>query len=105
MELIALEAMTEAAGCLKTLAHPLRLRMVELLLVKGFTVGELADACNIAHHMASEHLSKMKDRGLLKSEKSGRYTYYEVAKEGLEGILHCIEVTFGNRKEEWSGKQ
>jgi DNA-binding transcriptional ArsR family regulator len=90
-----MEALAEAAECLRTLAHPARLRMVQLLLQGDHTVGELAKACDLPNHMASEHLGLMRDRGLLHSERQGRYIYYRVAEEGLTGIMRCIEHRFG----------
>lgn len=71
-KLLDMAVMGEAVECLKTLAHPCRLWMVEMLLNGDFTVGELADACDIPSHMASDHLGLMRDRGLLASEKRGR---------------------------------
>ena len=99
-QLISLEAMGEAAECLRTLAHPCRLRMVQMLLNGEYAVGELADACEIPSHMASEHLGLMRDRGLLKSERRGRSIYYKVSEEGLCGIMNCIEKRFGCCKED-----
>lgn len=96
--LTRLDAMVEAAECLRTLAHPHRLRMVQMLLRGEYTVGELAEACNIPSHMASEHLGKMKDRGLLNAERRGRSMYYGIAESGLAGIMHCIESRFGGTK-------
>ena len=58
-QLIDLAALSAAAECLKTLAHPHRLRMVQMLLGGRYTVGELAEACEIPSHMASEHLRLM----------------------------------------------
>ena len=57
--LTPLDALERAAECLKTLAHPHRLRMVQMLLRDRYTVGELAEACGIPSHMASEHLRLM----------------------------------------------
>ena len=57
--LTELAALEQAAECLKTLAHPHRLRMVQMLLRDRFSVGELADACEIPSNMASEHLRLM----------------------------------------------
>ena len=90
-----LDAMTHAAECLRTLAHPHRLRMVQLLMQDQFTVGELAEACNISQPMASDHLGKMKDRGLLGATREGRKIYYHIAEEGLAGIMQCVEGRFG----------
>ena len=70
--LTALDALEQAAECLKTLAHPHRLRMVQMLLRGRYTVGELAEACGIPSHMASEHLRLMQRCGFLTSEKDGR---------------------------------
>ncbi len=94
-ELIPLDALSDAALCLRTLAHPHRLRMVQMLLKDEYTVGALAEACGIASHVASEHLGRMKDRGLLMSERRGRCTYYRVAEDGLRGIMRCVKQRFG----------
>ena len=90
-------ALTQAAECLKTLAHPARLRMVQMLLEGRYTVGELAEACEIQSHMASEHLRLMQRCGLLKSEREGKKTYYGVAESHLEELMSCMEGRFGQR--------
>jgi ArsR family transcriptional regulator, zinc-responsive transcriptional repressor len=93
--LTSLEALEQAAECLKTLAHPHRLRIVQMLLHGRYTVGELADACGIPSHMASEHLRLMQHCGFLTSEKDGRKAYYQIAEAHLANIMNCIEVRFG----------
>ncbi len=93
--LLSLEALSDAAECLRTLAHPHRLRMVQMMLHGKYTVGELAEACEIQSHMASEHLRLMKRCGLLASEGDGRRTYYQVAEPHLASIMSCIEQRFG----------
>ena len=94
-KLTSLDALEQAAECLKTLAHPHRLRMVQLLLRGRYTVGELAEACGIASHMASEHLRLMRRCGLLSCEKDGRKAFYAVAEPHLESLMACIETRFG----------
>ncbi len=94
-KLIDLEALGHAAECLRTLAHPHRLRMVNMLLSDEYTVGDLAEACEIHSHMASEHLRMMKDRGLLSSRREGRRTYYRVEDRGLASIMDCVEKRYG----------
>lgn len=88
--LLGLDVLGDAAECLRTLAHPHRLRMVEMLLRGRYKVGELAEACEIPSHMASEHLRLMQHCGLLSSRRDGRCTYYEVAQPHLAGIIACI---------------
>ncbi len=94
--LIDLEALADAAECLKTIAHPHRLRMIQMLLHGRYTVGALAEACEIPSHMASEHLKLMQRMGFLASEKDGRFVYYSVAEPHLASIMSCVEARFGN---------
>jgi DNA-binding transcriptional ArsR family regulator len=89
------DALLEATECLKTIAHPHRLRVIELLLAGDHTVGELAEACGIASHAMSEHLRLLKDRGLLTAERDGRKVYYRIAEPALEGIIDCIRSHHG----------
>lgn len=95
-KLMSLEALGQAAECLRTLAHPHRLRIVQMLLQGRFTVGELAEACEIPSHMASEHLRLMQRCGLLGQEKDGRFVYYAIAEPHLASIMRCVETRFGD---------
>ena len=66
-----------------------------MLLQGRYTVGELADACEIPSHMASEHLRLMQRCGFLRAEKDGRFVFYTVAEPHLAKIMSCIESRFG----------
>jgi len=96
--LIDLESLGQAAECLRTLAHPHRLRIVEMLLGGRYTVGELATACGIPSHMASEHLRLMQRSGFLDSCREGRTVYYTVCEPHLADIMTCIADRFGDRR-------
>lgn len=98
VKLTSLKALADAAECLKTLAHPHRLRMVQMLLQGRFSVGELAEACEIPSHMASEHLKLMQRLGFLAAEKEGRFVYYTISEPHLASIMDCVEARFGSRK-------
>lgn len=89
-----LEALTQAAECLRVLAHPHRLRMVQMLLAGDYSVGELADCCELPTAMASEHLRLMQRCGFLTAEKDGRKVFYRVAEPHLKNIMQCIEARF-----------
>jgi len=96
--LTALPRLEKAAECLKVLAHPHRLRIVQMLLRGKYTVGELAAACEIPSHMASEHLRLMQRCGFLDSDKDGRIAYYRVVEPHLSRIMACIEDRFDSEK-------
>jgi len=97
-KLTDLEALGEAAECLRTLGHPHRLRMVQMLTDGRYTVGELAEACGIPSHMASEHLRLMQRCGFLSSERDGRRIYYFVVEPHLRALMSCIEARFDARR-------
>lgn len=84
----------EAAECLKILAHPVRLRMVQLLLDGRYTVGELAEDCEVPDNVASEHLRLMQRCGFFNSERDGRRVYYQVAELHLADLMSCIKSRF-----------
>lgn len=87
-------AFAQAAECLKILAHPVRLRMVQLLLQGRYTVGELAEDCDVPNNVASEHLRLMQRCGFFNSEREGRRVFYQVAEPHLANIMDCIESRF-----------
>jgi DNA-binding transcriptional ArsR family regulator len=93
-----LGALSQAAECLKVLAHPHRLRMVQMLLQGHYTVGELAEACDLPSHMASEHLRLMQRCGFMTSDKDGRKAYYRITEPHLANIMACIEQRFGGKE-------
>jgi DNA-binding transcriptional ArsR family regulator len=69
--------------------------MVQMLLQGDYTVGQLAEACELPPAMASEHLRLMQRCGFLTSEKEGRKVFYRVSEPHLKSILKCIEDRFG----------
>lgn len=88
------QAFAEAAECLRILAHPVRLRFVQLLLHGRYTVGELAEDAGVPDNVASEHLRLMQRCGFFTSEREGRRVYYQVAEPHLENIMDCVESRF-----------
>ncbi len=91
--LIGLDRLAEAAECLKVLAHPHRLRVVEMLLRDRYTVGELAEACGLPSHVTSGHLRLMQRCGFLSAEREGRFVYYAVREPCLRKLFACVKKT------------
>ncbi|MBC8371975.1 MAG: helix-turn-helix transcriptional regulator [Planctomycetes bacterium] len=79
-----------AAECLKVMAHPVRLRIVDILVAGEFPVNRIAEMCGLAPNRACEHLRLLKGRGLLDSRRRGRSVFYRIASAQLPGLLSCI---------------
>lgn len=88
-------ALEKAAECFRVLAHPARLRIVETVLGKRATVGELAEACGLPPAMTSAHLRLMQRCGLLVPERDGRFCHYRAATDCLADLLTCVRHRFG----------
>ena len=88
--LLPLDFLREATECLKCVAHPNRLRMIEILFHGEYTVDEIASLCGLAQPATSGHLRLMEGKGLLQSERRGRAVYYSVREPQLKGIIDCV---------------
>jgi len=92
LDLSPLELLEGAAECLKVLGHPIRLRMVEILMQGEFPVHEIAEFCQLPPHQACEHLRILKSHSLLTSHRRGRSVFYEIADPRLPRLLNCIRT-------------
>ena len=91
LDLLPDEAFEKAAECLKVMAHPVRLKMVNILMQGEFAVHEIAEACGGSPNQTCEHLRLLKGHGLLDSERRGRTVYYRIASPQLPGLIGCIQ--------------
>ncbi len=79
------------AFILKTLAHPLRLRVIKVLDEFGpLAVVELAERLKTDQSLMSHHLTTMKLKGLLISERDGQKHIYSLKEKSLVGIFDCL---------------
>lgn len=67
---------------------------MQLLLLGRYTVGELAEDCEIANSAMSDHLRLLQRCGFLSSERDGRRVYYGIAEPHLKPLMACVESRF-----------
>jgi ArsR family transcriptional regulator, zinc-responsive transcriptional repressor len=87
------EVFERAAECLRVMAHPVRLKMVELMMQGQFAVHELAELCRTTPNQTCEHLRLLKGHGLLSSHRKGRTVYYGIASPQLPRLIECLRKT------------
>ncbi len=78
------------ARTLRVLGHPLRLRLVELLVRQHLSVGGLADATGRSIAVVSGHLRKLHRAGLLARSRQGKAVHYRVAHPHVARVLHLL---------------
>ncbi len=85
--------LVQATECLKVMAHPVRLRIVDILMQGEFPVHEIAALCELPTAQTSEHLRLLQGRGLLAADRRGRNVYYKIASPQLPALVNCIRHT------------
>jgi ArsR family transcriptional regulator len=89
---ISKDKLEKAAYILKTIGHPTRLAIIELLATnKEMSVGEIYEDLDIEQSVVSHHLLNMKLKGLLSSKKEGTNIYYSLKEKNLVEIISCVE--------------
>jgi ArsR family transcriptional regulator len=71
---------------LRALADPLRLRLLTLLAGEQLCTCHLVEETGATQTNLSNHLRVLRDAGLVETEPAGRYTYYRVVPDRLEGL-------------------
>jgi DNA-binding transcriptional ArsR family regulator len=86
------EKLEKAAYILKTVAHPTRLAIVDLLrLNERLSVNEIGDILKVEQSLLSHHLITMKLKGILSSEKEGQSMFYSLKEKDVPKLIECIE--------------
>lgn len=89
---LSIDKLEKAAYILKTIAHPLRLSIVEQLTENAeLSVSQLCTVLEAEQSLVSHHLQNMKLKGLLKSRKEGVSIFYSLKEKGLTEIIRCVE--------------
>jgi ArsR family transcriptional regulator, arsenate/arsenite/antimonite-responsive transcriptional repressor len=80
------------ASLLKSLAHPSRLLIIELLEKGPRCVGELTEAIGADITTVSKHLAVLKRAGLVKDTKHGTYSEYALVCGCVSHFIECLET-------------
>lgn len=87
------DKLEKAAFILKTIAHPTRIAIIDLLRSKErLSVNEICEGLGgLDQSLISHHLSNMKLKKVLDSKREGRNIYYSLRLKEVLNVLHCIE--------------
>lgn len=94
------ENIEKAVRCLKVLAHPSRLKVICVLKTGEHSVQQLEEYVGIAQATLSQHLSLLKDRGIVTSRRQGNFSLYRIANPEMVSLFEKIEKMFCHQPEE-----
>jgi DNA-binding transcriptional ArsR family regulator len=83
---IAGELQAFKAQFFRALAHPVRIRILEILVRRGRTVQELQQALRLDQPIVSQQLAVLRNRGIVSPQKQGLSVRYSV-RDPLVGEL------------------
>lgn len=86
------EKLEKVAYVLKTIAHPMRIGIVELLTYNDkLSVNEICQRLKTEQSLTSHHLSTMKLKGILSCTREGKNMYYSLRLKEVTKVIDCIE--------------
>jgi ArsR family transcriptional regulator, cadmium/lead-responsive transcriptional repressor len=92
-------AVKAGARFFKGLGDATRLRILELLLDRERTVGELVDLLDLPQARVSTHLACLRWCGYVRARKDGRRVWYELRDPRIEKLLRLAdELAIPNAK-------
>lgn len=92
------ETAEQIATVLKAVAHPVRLRIIELLKGGEMCVGDIFSALGIKQSITSQHLNMMRDKQVLRSRREGAKVYYRIQNANVIKLLQCMYESCDNAK-------
>jgi len=84
----------QAELLLKQLANAKRLMVLCHLVSGEKTVGELARSVDLSQSALSQHLTKLKEAGLVTSDKRGLMVYYRICSMEAQALLSVLHVIY-----------
>ena len=87
-------ASDEASEFLKSLASPVRLRILCLIAGKEASVGEIAEALGTRHSLVSQHLALLRRDGLVSARRDGQTIWYALTDKRAATVLETLQKIF-----------
>jgi DNA-binding transcriptional ArsR family regulator len=96
-EPIAGELQAFKARFFRALAHPTRIRLLEILVRGGRTVQELQDALTLDQPIVSQQLAVLRNQGIVSARKEGLAVRYTVRDPLVGELLDVARRIFNNQ--------
>ena len=80
---------------LQLLAEPRRQAILQLIWDEERSAGDISGAFDVSFSAVSQHLSKMREAGIVSVRKVGRRRLYRAEKEALGPLAQYLETMWG----------
>ncbi|MGI9365767.1 MAG: ArsR/SmtB family transcription factor [Rhizobiaceae bacterium] len=88
------DAPEQAAKFLKSIAHRDRLKVLCALLDSELPVAAIEEKVGASQSAVSQHLSKLKDEGILQARREGRQIHYSISDPMVLSLIRLLYNRF-----------
>ena len=88
------KAADQASSLMKTLGHRGRLMVLCQLATGEKSVGELSELLEIPQSPLSQHLSRMRNEGLVETRRNAQTIFYSLKSDEAGKIIECLYGLF-----------
>jgi ArsR family transcriptional regulator len=88
------EDILQAAQAMKSIAHPLRLKVLCVLGEGELSVQEIVDSVGTSQSNISQHLAILRDKGILSTRKDANRVYYRVGDQRTLKLVGMMRDVF-----------
>jgi DNA-binding transcriptional ArsR family regulator len=87
----------------RALAHPTRIRLLEILVRRGRTVQELQQELALDQPIVSQQLAVLRNQGIVSARKQGSSVRYALRDPLVAALLDVARKIFDNRLDDSTG--
>lgn len=81
----------EVSQTVKSLSHPVRLKILCCVMDEEMGVNDLAEFCEVSQSAMSQFLKRMKAEGVLSSRREQNFVYYSISNKKLVQLLRAVK--------------
>jgi ArsR family transcriptional regulator len=81
----------DVSRIMKSLSHPVRLKILCCVLEQEQGVNDLAEFCEVSQSAMSQFLKRMKAEGVLTSRRDHNFVFYSISDKKLLELLRAIK--------------
>ena len=82
------------SSLLKSISHPIRLKILCLLQEKELTVGEIRNEVETTNANISQHLTILRNQGVIAFRKDSNFIYNRIADKRITALMKTMQTLF-----------
>lgn len=82
------------SNLLKSISHPIRLKILCLLQDRELTVGDIRNEVKTSHANVSQHLSILRNQGIIDFRRDSNFIYNRIADSRVTELIKSLRELF-----------